>query len=224
MHPATKQKNADFLRFFRDTEILKEVKKYSRENIKSARKLNGGETVLTEDELNDELQSSVLHGVERAWVYRFLTEIQGIEPQKFFSKRRNKLEDYDEVLKAFPSFKEFIPNTPITNEEVIKCACEELASFLLGKGSDWHQSKLYAAFKIPVFTDATLQTAGMRLRDTFIGPLKSTLISELELPLESPLSQQSYAFSPTVISYCVLSNNDLWVDSYYLLGVCPIRL
>ena len=135
---ATEQRSDLLIKYANDPKFFWRVYKGCRMDIDSARN-KAGRSTLPEREVRADIATAIKLGVLRAWMYRFLRE-RLIDPDTYFSQRRDRDNDYVRVKTEFPAFEDFVPATPITSDEVFEGAREEVRRLFLGKGSDAHQN------------------------------------------------------------------------------------
>ncbi len=192
-----------------DPDIFNQVLKATKSHIFYVQRLG---VHFTNSELKEEVNSSIIHGVRRAWLYRFLLEKLHVQPKDFFMLRRNKLEDFETVSISYPEFKTWAPKTRLTTDELIAAAKEEFSTSLFGKGTDWHQNKLYSTYKVEQCND---------YKSKQVGNMYDTLLDYKEIPSKpEAFSIDKECFGPVVmkIANYLLPIYGLEATTYWILS------
>lgn len=159
--------------FHARSDIRNKVVEKSATHLRRVRRYVGGYDALPHVEVRQHVETAVKLGYYRALAYRFLTEAQQVNPRQWLKIRRldgdtpakhskDRSRDLDIVQADFPAFAGFIPTTPITSQEVVKAAQEEIHDIHCAPGSDYQQARLYGATK--TFTQGTSSGPAMGVR------------------------------------------------------------
>jgi hypothetical protein len=142
----------DVSRLYLDKQFRRLVIQNSGWNI---RKASIASDIPTEEVLAG-AETAIKFGYFRARMYRFLTE-KGEDPQLWLAvhraakpgRRRTsaQLDDFETVEQRFPEYTTYTLSSPLTHQEVMKAASEEMQGIFCAPGSDYHQAKLYTRHK-----------------------------------------------------------------------------
>ena len=104
---------------------------------------------LPTDELPGLARSALAFGVYRALIERFSLE-QGLSHDWWVEQRRqhsrngkDRQNDFDIILQAYPEFSSYIPSIPLTDDEVLKAAKVEFRDAIAAPGTSYHEQEVW---------------------------------------------------------------------------------
>lgn len=173
--------------------------------------------------VQDNICTTIKLGYYRALAYRYLQEVQNVNPRLWLLQERkqagspakhsrDRSQDTALVRARFPEYEQFIPSRPLTLREVYQAARQEVADLYCAPGSDHHFTRVRLACDLGVMQNQRAPLTGA-LRTGVLYPKKGTrtrrfadrVIVEFTHPDDGVVHSRAFqnlddeTFSPTIL-------------------------